>query len=225
MIIREIPKKAAPTVQIDEMLCSLLTSLCFGVEQDLDPVDLIFVYGTPFFIEQAALKLASLLHLNISNKVIIAGGIMPYGETYLQQKSEARLIYDEIADQFKNIDFYLEEKSQNTLDNVIESLKILNFSSYNKVCFVFPSHGTNRGYLTLKKFLPSAKITPASYDSYYPEDGCFMAKDTWHHTEQGKQRIWGEFLRIQEYGNRGDIALDDRTKNLLAKIDQIIFAA
>lgn len=222
MIKRQILRLPPLPLCFDNSLCELLTDLCFNITKNTTNVDLIFVYGTPFFIDQAANTVIELLHRKVASKIIITGGMMPHGETLFKQKSEARLIYENIPLHFKNLDFYLEEESQNTLDNVVNSLRLFDISYCKKICFVFPAHGGARGYLTLKKFFPNAEITHVPYNPWYPEDEHSLAADMWHLSEKGRQRIWGEFLRIKEYSYRGDITLDERTECLLKKINAMI---
>jgi len=210
----------APT-HINKRLRLLLTKLCFRFEEQFDFVDLVFVYGTPFFFDQAASIVSSILERKATTKVIITGGIVPHGEPFVTQKSEARLIYEKITGLYENVTFYLEEQSKNTLENAIGGLKVLNFRHYATMCFVFPSHGAMRGYLTLKKFLPRTRLLQRTYDAQYPGESQQVSKDDWHNSECGRKRVWGEYLRIKQYGQRGDIEYKE-VKCLVEEIDEYI---
>jgi hypothetical protein len=74
--------------------------------------------------KQLASVVEDLLDKKISNKVFITGGTPSYTENALR----------------------------NTLENVTEALKVLDFFSYSTILFVFKTHAAGRGYLTLKKY-------------------------------------------------------------------------
>ena len=168
--------------------------------------------------------IGTLIQQQISNQVLITGGIVPHGLPQQLQKSEARLIYEKISNQDHwETKFLLEEKSLNTLENVTEGLRTLDFSNYKKICFIFPAHGITRAYLTLRKFLPYTQLLPCPYNAWYPEEKAPVTADNWHKTHPGTQRIWGEYLRIKQYGERGDIAYDE-VSSLIQEIDMLILA-
>lgn len=220
MLNREISKTPA-VPYLSKTVVTLLTELCFGRAAKPQPSDLIFVYGTPYFIEQTALTIQALLEKNISKRVIITGGIVPHGECLNTQKSEAQLVYEKLPHYFDDVQYHLEQQSTNTLANVTEALKIFDFQKKDNLCFVFPSHGAMRGYLTLRKFLPNAIICQYPYDAHYPGEAHPLTIDNWHKTPDGQKRIWGEFLRIKQYGQRGDIAFDE-VKQLIQDIDKLL---
>jgi hypothetical protein len=217
---RQISKIPDTITCFNERLVFLLTELCFGVATPYAYVNLVFAYGTPFFFDQVALKIAYLLDNKLTNNVMIAGGVVvPPLEPFKAQPSEASMIYGKLKNMGNDVNIYLEENSQNTLENVINSLKILDFSNVDKIGFIYPSHAARRGYLTLRKFLPNAQIFQYTYDAHYPGDEYPISKDNWHIFDLGKKRVWGEFLRIKEYGQRGDIAYHEEIDNLIKQID------
>ncbi len=118
--------------------------------------------------------------------------------------------------------FFHEDQSTNTPENVTEALKILDFSDYAKVLFIFKSHDARRGYLTLRKFLPDAQLIQKTFNTQYPGTDRILNQETWHTFDFGRSRIWGEYLRIKKYGERGDIALDDETKSLITEIQTAV---
>jgi hypothetical protein len=123
---------------------------------------------------------------------------------------------------FPNVKFYNEIKSTNTLENVTEALKVLDFSNYKTIVYVFKKHDCRRAYLTLRKFLPNTKLIQHTFEPTYTGTDRPLNKDTWYTYDFGKSRVWGEFLRIKLYGERGDIAYDEETKWLVEEIDKVI---
>lgn len=215
--------KTPQAPHIDEELKQLLTELCFAVENPLEAVDLMFVYGTPFSVKAIAYHISQLLETGLVHTVLLTGGLVHHKELLICQKSEASLIYKELNlnKDYSHIRFFLEEKSQNTLENVTEGLKIFNFSDCKRICFISASHCARRSYLTLRKYFPQGELIQSTYNASYPEDVRKLSKDNWYTFDFGIRRIWGEFLRIKEYGRRGDIAYHD-VIDLVDKIDKYI---
>ena len=53
----------------------------------------------------------------------------------------------------------------------------------------------------------------------YTEATDVIARENWHTFEFGRTRVWGEFLRIKTYGQRGDIEYNE-VRELVEEIDQ-----
>ncbi len=209
--------------ELSEQAIQLITQLCFRHDDPIEPVDLIFVFSSPLEPEIVAELIKDLLRQNISKKVFISGGsASKFGDLNLA-KPESSFVLERInKDKFPDVEFYSEDKSTNTLENVTESLKILDFNSYPKVLYMFKSHDSQRGYLTLRKFLPKSKLIQKTFSAIYPGTDKILDATTWHTYEFGRERVWGEYLRIKKYGERGDIAYDEDTKSLVDKIGSII---
>ncbi len=218
---REIERSPAVPVLSNEAI-QLLTQLCFRPDNPLEQVDLIFVFSSTTEMGKLADTIRSLLGQYISNKVFITGGIPDFKDINKIAKPESEMISDHIdKSKYPEVEFFTENKSTNTLANVVEALKVLDFSQYKKVLFVFKRHDSRRGYLTLRKFLPTAVLIQKTFSPTYPDTDRPLDKDTWHTYDFGKSRVWGEFLRIKKYGERGDIVYDDEIKSLIAQIEQL----
>lgn len=222
---REISKTpdSAPSITIE--LRNLLTELCFFSHPPTEAVDLIFVYGSPYFFDEITNCMIELLNKKISDKILIVGGIV-LGEAKIKHKSEAKLIYEKFTTKYfnPNVQVFLEETSLNTLENVKNGLHVLDFSHYQRICFISPAHTSMRGYLTLRKFLPETVIFSSIYDINYPNKQGIISKDSWYNFDMGIKRVWGEFLRIQRYGSRGDIDYNKKISSLVTEINHLIGA-
>lgn len=211
--------KTPPIPNLSADVCALLTQLCFKETLPIKETDLLFCYGTPFCIPQMAHHLTQLLMNKVSNHVLIAGGFTAEGLPLIENKSESRLIYEHIPPIFAHVNFFLEEKSHHTLENVVNGLNIINFQNYRRIGFVSPSHMAQRCYLMLRKFCPKSRVDPLCYDAFYPGEPKPVSKTNWTTFALGKKRVWGEFLRIQCYGMRGDIAFDE-VRNFVLNIKE-----
>ncbi len=209
MKIREIEKEPdVPELSVEQI--KIITDLCFRADDVLEPADLIFVFGSSHYVQELASIVSELLSKKLSNKVFITGGRPDYVDSGKIDKSEYLLILDNINRQlFKGVEFYTENKSIHTTENVTEALKVLDFSKYKKIIFIFKSHASGRGYLTLKKYVPEAKLIQVSFNASYHDGVEVIKKENWYKTDLGRKRVWGEYLRIKKYSERGDIAKPD----------------
>ena len=70
--------------------------------------------------------------------------------------------------------------------------------------FICKSHATGRQWRTLIQHLPKhLRYIPYTFNAFYKdvENG----RDSWMNTEIGKFRVWGEYLRLLHYGEKGDV--------------------
>jgi hypothetical protein len=213
---REIPKNSKPP-ELSKEVITLLTKLCFRQNDNVGKVDLIFVLGSTDFTQTRNI-VKSLLNKNISNSVLISGGIPKYEDSIQLPKSEAEIILEYIQPQeFPNVNFILEKESHNFKENVINGLKLFN-KPIQSLCFVNRSQGAERCYLTLRKYLPEAKILQQVFESDY--NGIKVGRSNWFKTEFGRERVWGEFLRIKKYGEMGNIEFDEVKQSVKEIIDK-----
>lgn len=209
MEIRELPRNPkAPN--FTERTIQLLTELCFRHDDPPQPVDLIFVFSGSLCPGETADRIVDLLHSGVSKRVFLPGGIPTYADSRKIQKSESELILDFIPKhKFPDVQFFTEQQSRNTLENVEEALEVFDFRESEKIFFVFKAHAAGRGYLTLRRFLPHALLLQRSFPIQYEGVSQSISRDSWHTFAFGRERVWGEYLRIKKYGERGDIAFDE----------------
>ncbi|WP_145048932.1 YdcF family protein [Paenibacillus xylanexedens] len=101
---------------------------------------------------------------------------------------------------------YVESKSVNTLENVLFAKEVFDFTSTRSILMVCKSHVAGRQYRTLKKHLhPDVVYMPALFDTVYKN--VEINRQNWAETEIGRSRVYGEYLRICKYGDRGDIEM------------------
>ena len=72
----------------------------------------------------------------------------------------------------------------------------------------------------MRKHLPHHQLMAKTYGAIYPDMEERITKNSWHKFEDGRNRVWGEFLRIAKYGRRGDIAFDE-VEDLVLEIEKL----
>ncbi|MCE9628749.1 MAG: hypothetical protein K8Q91_02010 [Candidatus Vogelbacteria bacterium] len=204
---REISRQSKTPILTKEVV-GLLTKLCFRPDDILTPAELLFVFGNSQTERMAELT-KIVLNRKLVSKVVLTGGTPKFEDSVIVPKPESQLVLDSInPNLFPDVEFFIESVSDNTLANVTEALKVLDFSSYKKIIFLFKKHDSRRGYLTLKKLLPKTELLQVTFPGVY-KDGITITEDSWFKNEVAISRVWGEYLRINKYGRRGDIAFDE----------------
>ena len=212
--------------QLNKKAKKLITELCFRKDNTVKKVDGIFVYSSIVGIKDLVKLIDNILLKNMSKQIFITGGVTPKKlakDLRINTKlTEADILMSALnLDSYKDLKVFVEKRSTNTLENVTETLKTLEFKKCQSLLFVFKSHAAGRGYLTLKKFFPSAQILQQTFDTKYDRVNKKITRDNWHTFAFGKNRVWGEFLRIRKYGSRNDIEYDSVQK-LVARIEKEI---
>ncbi len=209
----EISRNPIPP-KLNKKAIKLLTDLCFRSDDELKEVDGIFVFSTIIGVDRLASKIKEILLKNISNNIFITGGITP------QQSAEELGVNTDVTEsdvllrvlnleKYKDLNIFVERKSTNTLENVTETLKNSEFKNCKSILFIFKSHAAGRGYLTLRKFFPKAKILQQTFNTKYTDAEKEINRNNWYTFQFGRERVWGEFLRIKTYGTRGDISFEE----------------
>lgn len=216
---REISRNPeVPELTIEEI--NSLTHLCFR-DDDRIPretvINVLFAYSTNMSGDRLADAVKGMLSRHPVQTAMVTGGIPDYADMNASVP-EYRLVLDEIdPGLYPDVRFYYEAASRNMLENVTLALKVWNFSSAPVVCFISKSHAAGRGYLTLKKFL-SGDLLQRTYSAQYPGTSYPITPNNWHTFAFGRQRVWGEYLRIKTYGERGDIWYPPEIRELVNTI-------
>lgn len=221
---REIVRTPEVPFITPEMI-QLLNILCFRKNDVLIPkVDCIFIFGSAVSYKEIGDALNALLVENISQEIIISGGIVNYQESEPQILAESEMIYNTIMHCIPiHVNVVLEKKSQNSLENVMFSLDMLE-KKPKSVCFLGKSFHAGRAYLTLKKYLPNVNLYQRSVDPVFPSILEPFNVNNWHYYSEFSSRVWGEFLRIKKYGERGDINYEDAEKDLIVQIEKSTYS-
>lgn len=216
--VREILKLPKPP-QMETQLIAALTDLCF-FDRPIQSSELLFVFGSNILHKEIARKITTILNEKKIATVLITGGIADYQASQYQNQAEAELILSHVpVSQFSHINFITETRSKNTLENVINASQLYNLRSVRSVTYFSHSYASMRSFLTLSKYCSAAhfynySIPILSTDQEYP-----ITRENWHRTDYGRSLIWGEFLRFDVYGLRGDFPV----QSVLKKIKEIKF--
>ncbi len=213
---REISRTpTAPSLTSAETL--RLEQLCFGNPTALAKADVLFIFGTTHGVFELVSSASAYLKSHSPEKVIISGGVPNYVDSPNRQIPES----EEIANALRKVSTFtgpivLETAATNMQENVILSLPFLMDFLGRKIAFIGKSHGITRFGATLRKHI-SGELIPISFDAKF--GNLLMSRSTWQHHPELKARVWGEALRLQSYGKKGDIKLTSQEELLLRSLE------
>jgi hypothetical protein len=200
---REIPK--LPEVpSLDKQTIKTVTELCFSQDDRIytNIADTVFMFGTSVSLAEAEAAVISLIEKVRPKLLVISGGIPKYNDSYRTTRSESESFYDIIKDRILScIEIKIENKSNNSVENVVFSLPLL--AGSQSIVFLTKSFAAGRHRLILEKYLPNSTIFQKTYDPVYPDsDGIIISKNNWSNNPYSTSRVWGEYLRIKMVNSR-----------------------
>ena len=169
------------------------------LDDGIAQVDLAFIFGTNHYKKLIAL-VSDLWQKRLFNKVLISGG-HKFTDSINEAESIAKQL---IAEELPVNKLLLENKSTNTLENVLFSKKLLEekdvLKNINSILIVAKNYHARRALMTIKKYFPkNIKFYIATYDAYG-----FDKNDWWQRIEN-KNRVINEFEKIKKYLDKKDI--------------------
>lgn len=202
-----IPKEPiVPSLNSQEI--EYVTTLVFGEEIEPKKCDVLFVFSGTHSGHWE--KTIEAYNKGLSDKIIVTGGRSLTGTAHPDWKhdeetTEADVILSYLfAAGIPKDKITYEKKSTNTLENVLYAKDVFDFNKIDSLMFICKSHVAGRQYRTLAKHLPSnIYYIPYTFNTSYNDKK--VSRENWMETAIGKKRVWGEYLRIEYYGKRGDI--------------------
>lgn len=168
------------------------------IDSHFQKADLSIVFGTR--CQEAIDKIFEIYRKKLVSKILVSGGI-----NKVTGENEAEIM----SQQLMNLgvhpeDIILENKSANSLENVLFSKKIIEdkigFKNIKRIIAVVKHYHSRRALMTLKKHFPrNVALVPITYEVYD------FTKDNWFNSQNGKERVMSEWNKISKYLAKGDI--------------------
>ncbi len=197
---KEIPREVeVPDLTEDEI--REITAVTFA-EVNPQKADILFVFGT---CDVDWKPVAKLYIDGLVDRVLVTGFL---GKSYYETGIPlAHSIADLLVEYgVPKDDILIQNRSANTLEDVIFGKEVLDENKINpkSILFSAKAHACGRAARTLRKYFPLAQLFPFAINGEY--DGVFVTREDWWRHEISKARVYGEYLRIKKYSERGDIA-------------------
>ncbi len=168
------------------------------LESNPQQADLALVFGTRH--QESINKTYELYQGKFINKILVSGGI-----NKVTGKNEAWEMSKKLIDLgVKQQDIILEDRSTNSLENVLFSKEIIDrkigFNNIKKIIAVVKHYHSRRALMTLKKYFPKTiELLSVSYEVYN------FTKENWSKSGIGREKVMSEWKKIPEYLNKRDI--------------------
>lgn len=184
------------------------------MEQDIQKItDYMFLDSEPHMADLAIIfgtrhKEPIDVFLNLYKKKIVTKVLIAGGTNRMTGSNEAEGIAKTLKQRGVNSgDILLENKSTNSLENVVFSKEVIDdkigLKNITDIIYITKHYHAKRALLTLKKYFPQhINFHPMIYSLYN------FDKTNWHESEMGKKKILGEYEKIKKYQEKGDIARD-----------------
>jgi len=202
-----------------------LTEITFSEYKDPIRCDAIFIFaGTHPGHWNKAIEA---FRLGLGERIIVTGGVSPTGVKHSDwldpNTPEADVIISELikAGIPKDI-ITFENKSRNTIENVLFAKEVFNFNSVSSLLFVCKNHAAGRQLRTLKQHIDNSSLyIPFGFDAVFNNE--IISRDNWMNSNIGRSRVWGEFLRIKYYGAIGHILpLEEKIEGIEHEVIKIL---
>ena len=203
-----IPNSPAPP-PLSDALIGEITTIVFGEDTAPQPCDLIFVFGGshPGLWTTGA----AAYHAGLGPHVLVTGG---YKATAVHHhtwqhgaRPEALVIREELlARGVQEAHITVEDRSTNSLENVLFAQEVYDFSALNSILVICRSHGVGRQTRTLRRHInPRITVHAYPFATNHGHDGVAVTRDNWMTMADSRAGVFGHVLKIIKYGRRGDI--------------------
>ncbi|MCI1590622.1 YdcF family protein [Heyndrickxia oleronia] len=191
-----------PDQLTDKQMADLLYN---HVHDDMEKGDCILVFGSRLATKSRLPKAIQLYREGRAKKILFSGGTI-WG---VGNDSEAILLKKKALELgIPETDILVETESQNTKENIIASLLILDryfeLHKIKRLLIVTSNYHMKRAYLTLKTYMPSwIEYSLCKAENQYTQE------DNWFLTEEGRKRVKEESKKIIKYVKWGAIIDDE----------------
>ncbi len=165
--------------------------------------DIALVFGTRNAWKESIEKAAELYKNGFVPKIIVSGGNSPTNG--IIEGDVMAIALEKLG--VPKRDILTENKSTNTLENVLFSIiiieKKLGLQNIHTITAVVKNYHARRALMTLRKHVPkNIQLKSAAYAvAQHP-----FTKNNWYETENGNKKVMEEVEKIKMYLAKGDLA-------------------
>ncbi len=188
-----------------------ITEIVFGIpNNDPKPCDVIFIFGGshPGLWQNAA----QAYFAGLGRAIVATGGYNPTAHkhptwTEAIKTPESHVIKKHLIQLgVPESIIYCEDRSTNSLENVIFAKNVFDFSTMTTVLLVCKCYGVGRQSRTFTKNIGRPiEVIPYSFDTTIAAHSFLVTREDWMHEEDGKLFVFTEAVKIYEYGKKGDL--------------------
>ncbi|MFA6315046.1 MAG: YdcF family protein [Candidatus Paceibacterota bacterium] len=173
------------------------------IDDENPTANIALVFGTWNAQKSAVEKAVEIFKRGLVPKIIFSGGLNENSGMVESESMANEAIKSGIASE----DIYIENRSTNTLENVLFSLalidKELGLENVNAITAIMKNYHSRRVLMTLKKHVPNHIILKAAP---YKSPQYDFDRNNWMESELGKEKVSEEVSKIEKYLIKGDLA-------------------
>ncbi|MCL5999719.1 MAG: YdcF family protein [Chloroflexi bacterium] len=197
-----------------------ITSIVFGPVVELQPCDVIFIFGglAPGLWEKGA----EAYQRGLGKDVVVTGGYKPGASTqyWVDGIREAHIICRELIKRgVPEAVISYEDRSTNTLENVLFAMEVYDFSTVTRVLAVCKCYGVGRQCRTLKWHLDrGVQVIPYPFDARVRGKGPVITSYNWMDYEDSRSYMLEQVTKMVDYGGRGHLEPVEHMSGALTEI-------
>jgi hypothetical protein len=199
--------QAIAAMPLSTDLIDEITVIVFGSIVEPSACDVIFIFGgsAPGLWQKGAEAYLQ----GLGRHIVVTGGYKPgyVRPDWPTGTREAHVICRELIKLgVSEPDLFYEDRSTNTLENVLFAKGVYDFTLVNRVLAVCKCYGAGRQCRTLKWNLHAGvQVVPYTMDAHMRGEGPLITRDTWAAHEQTRAFILEQAAKICLYGQRGHL--------------------
>lgn len=188
-------------------LLAEITRIIFGDPVEVEPCDIIFIFGGshPGLWEKAS----EAYFKGLGSDIIVTGGYKPDALRHSSwvdgTTPESVVILRELLRSgVPQGMIYLETRSTNTYENVLYALRAYDFNPVSSVLAICKSYAVGRQVRTLKvQVEPQVKVIPYPFDTHLGGDEPLVTRENWMEFPEARAYMFANLMKIYHYGNLG----------------------
>lgn len=170
------------------------------LENEDKRADVALIFGTRHW-QYPLDKVLGLYNHGLVAKMVFSGGINRHTKRNEAQRMKQEAIKAGIIED----DIILEDSSTNTLENVLFSGDVLSqrvgFENIKSIIAIVKNYHSRRALMTMKRHFPEHIALKSCPYSIYG-----FTKETWHISELGREKVFGELGKIRKYLAKDNLA-------------------
>jgi uncharacterized SAM-binding protein YcdF (DUF218 family) len=205
-----------------DLILEITTIVFEHPSQSVKPCDMIFVFGGshPGLWETAA----KAYHERLGKTIIVTGGHKPGVKPHITwtdgSTPESEVIKRELIRlSVPEKSIFYENKSINTLENVVYAKQVYDFSKVKSILVVCKNYGVGRQCRTLRKQMDTTvEVIPYPFDTEAGSSDIFITRDSWMNDEKSRTLVFSEVVKIYRYGKLGHLQPLEYVSPVLEKL-------
>jgi uncharacterized SAM-binding protein YcdF (DUF218 family) len=211
-------------LQLSQALREEITAIVFGAVVEVEPCDVIFVFGGSH--PGLWKKTAEAYFLGLGKRIVVTGGYNPAARRHPTWSDgttpEAHVIRRELVRlQVPEQVIISEGRSTNSLENVLFAKQVFDFQPVGSILVICKSYGTGRQCRTLQKHIRErVKIIPYPFDTMIGGKGPIITRENWMDYPHSFRFVINEVVKIYQYGRSGHLQVVEGLSNALLELIQ-----